>query len=128
MRRSGALVLTVVTACATGTVTTIDEDTPPGPSTTTTEAAPRPTFPHVPDFPDGPLDATTEEGLERLLSQAYTTEFDASNLVQVVEGGDIRAAWAIADLLRFYQTGPDCDELLRTSWPAVGRSSSKAWL
>ncbi len=123
MRRSGALVLAVVTACATGTVTTADptstttsptttEGVAPGPSTTTTEAAPRLTFPPAPDFPEGPLDATTEEGLERLLSQVYTREFDASNLVRVVEGGDIRAAWAIADLLRFYQTGPDRDELL----------------
>ncbi len=124
MRRSGALVLAMVTACATGTVTTtdstdtagspntIDEDNPPGPSTTTTQAGPRPTFASAPDFPSGPLDPTTEEGLERLLSQIYTREFDASNLLQVVEGGDIRAAWAIADLMRFYQTGPNRDELL----------------
>ncbi len=127
MRRFGALVLAVTTACATGSVaTTIDPTsttvTSTGPAstesgaldqtTTTTRAVPPPTFPPAPDFPDGPLDATTEEGLESLLSNLYTREFDASYLVQVVKGGDIRAAWATADLLRFYQTGPERDELL----------------
>jgi hypothetical protein len=127
MRRFGVLVLAVTAACATGSVaTTIDPTsttvTSTGPAstesgaldqtTTTTRVVPPPTFPPAPDFPDGPLDATTEEGLESLLSNLYTREFDASNLVQVVKGGDIRAAWVTADLLRFYQTGPERDELL----------------
>lgn len=125
MRRLAAIVLTVATACGTavditsdpGDSTTTSGDpgssitTAPS-STTTIEPAPPPTFPPAPAFPDGPLDPTTEKALENLLSDVYTREFDTSNLVQVVDGGDIRVAWAIADLLRFYQTGPDRDELL----------------
>jgi len=116
--------LFLITACAGGVGQTTGADpqtstsTTPSASvttlspTTTVEDAPPPTYPPAPDFPDGPLDPTTEEGLATLLTGIYTREFDASNLVQVVEGGDIRAAWAIADLMRFYQTGPDRDELL----------------
>ncbi len=135
MRRFGAVVLAGATACATGTVatttdstssvapptsSTITEDNTSGRSTTTTEAGPPPTFPLPPAFPDGPLDPTTEEGLESLLGNIFTSEFDASNLVDVVDGGDVRAAWLIADLLRFYQGGPDRDELLRAYTQLTG--------
>lgn len=127
MRRVGAVVLVVATACATGTVasitdstssaasptsSTVTEDNTPGPSPTTTDAAPPRAFPLAPAFPDGPLAPKTEEGLQSLLSNVFTSEFDASNLVDVIEGGDVRAAWLIADMLRFYQDGPDRDELL----------------
>jgi Protein of unknown function (DUF3179) len=137
MKRAGALVLVVATACGTAidaaadpgasTTTAADPgasattgDNTPGLSPTTTDAAPPPTFPPAPAFPDGPLDTTTEDGLESLLSNVFTSAFDASNVAEVVDGGDIRAAWLIADLLRFYQGGPDRDELVRAFTQLTG--------
>lgn len=116
----GALVLVLVTACTTAAVDTTSQEptTTPTvaptvtPSTTTTQPAPPITFPPAPIVPDGPLEATTAEGLDDLLTGVFTEDFDASHLVTVVEGGDPRAAWVVADLLRFYQGGPIRDELI----------------
>ena len=123
MRRFGALALVVTTACGvvtaettTTTTTPQEADNSPAATTTTAETPPDPTpetdFPPAPEFSEGPLDPTTESGLTSLLTGVFTTDFDSGHLVKVVEGGDIRAAWLIADLLRFYQGGPIRDELL----------------
>ncbi len=136
MKRAGALVLVVVTACGTAIDATVDPgtstiaadpgasattaDNTSGPSTPTSDPAPPLTFPPAPAFPDGPLDTTTENGLESLLSNVLTSEFDASNVAEVVDGGDIRAAWLIADLLRFYQGGPEREELVRAFTQLTG--------
>ncbi|MEA1902351.1 MAG: DUF3179 domain-containing (seleno)protein [Actinomycetota bacterium] len=122
MKRLGAFILTLLTACTTAAVDT----TTPEPATTlapatTNPVSPVPTiaepaaptsYPPAPSVPVGPLNATTAEGLDALLDDVFTEEFDSSHLSQIVEGGDARAAWVIADLLRFYQTGPDRDELV----------------
>lgn len=124
MRRLGALLLVLVTACTTAAVdiTTSPQTTSPDPATTTSTVnapttepvaeQPPTTYPPAPDAPEGPLDPTTAEGLDLLLEEVFTQEFDSSHVNRVVDGGDPRAAWVIADLLRFYPTGPDRDELV----------------
>ena len=119
MRKLGVLALAITSACSGGadTATTLDTaDVSRAISTSTTEASPDSTsetvFPPPPAFPEGPLDPITEQGLSRLLTGVFTTEFDSGHLVKVVEGGDVRAAWLIADLLRFYQGGPNRDDLV----------------
>ena len=125
MRRLGALTLVLATACTAAAVDTTDSTpttTPPStapvttiPATSTTEPAtedPPATVPPAPVVPEGPLDATSAEGLDALIANIFSSEFDESNLVKIVEGGDPRVAWVIADLLRFYQGGPVRDELV----------------
>jgi len=118
------LALAVVTAC-TASVDPDAETTPtqdgstsssstvqePDPTTTTT-AAPPPTIPPSPEAPRGPLDPLAEEGLSLLLdSIILSDDFEADHLDTVVEAGDVRAAWLLADLMRFYQRGDPRDEL-----------------
>jgi hypothetical protein len=119
MRRLSLLALILLTACGgTAGVTTISESsllTTVSP-TADTDEAPEPTdsvtFPSVPEVNQGPLDATTQSGLDALLAEVFTPDFDATHLDTVIEGGDVRAAWVLADLLRFYQTGASRDELV----------------
>ena len=119
MKRSLALVLALLTACTTTTSeTTLADETntslgDAGSVTdTTTVPAPPVTFPPAPAAPTGPLDTTTEQGLVDFLETIFAGDFDGAHLVKVVEGGDVRAAWLLADLMRFFQTGPIRDELL----------------
>ena len=100
MWKAGTAALAFIAACTTITVDTT--------STTTTVATTTTSQP----LPAGPLEATTRSGLDELLDDAFTDDFDITYLTRVVEGGDLRAAWVISDLLRFYQTGPPRDELV----------------
>ena len=121
MRRSLVVMLGLVAACAS-TTSVIESTDAADPSTTsrrdesttTTEppAAPPVTFPPAPTFPDGPLDPRTEEGVVGLLDSVFANDFDGAQLVKLLDGGDPRAAWLLADLLRFLQTGPPRDELV----------------
>lgn len=127
MRRLPLVALAMATACTStvavdSTMTTEDSTTPgtenpPATSpatttTTTTETSPPVTFPPAPDAPTGPLDDRTQQGLERLLGSIFTSEFEPEHLEDVVEGGDVRAAWILADLLRFFQRGDPRDQLV----------------
>ena len=100
MWKAGTAALVFIAACTTTTVDTT--------STTTTVATTTTSQP----LPVGPLEETTRSGLDELLDDAFTDDFDITHLTRVVEGGDQRAAWVISDLLRFYQTGPPRDELV----------------
>jgi hypothetical protein len=125
MKRLGSIVLVLVTACTSAAVDTTNSPpttSPPAappettvPATSTTAAPedqPPTTYPPPPNAPEGPLDPTTAEGLDLLLEDVFTQEFDSSHVIKVADGGDPRAAWVIADLLRFYPTGPDRDEMV----------------
>jgi len=116
------LILTLLTACASipvaesspitsqpRTASTTTETT-----TTTRTAAPPTTFPPAPDVPTGPLDDQTEEGLVGLLDSIFNNDFDFAQTNKVVDGGDARAAWLLADLMRLFQTGPPREELVRS--------------
>lgn len=50
--------------------------------------------------------------IDQLLVDLYTTEWDFESVDDVVAVGDVRAGWLLADLMRFYQTGPAYEELI----------------
>lgn len=126
MGRLAALALALATACSAAVVDdspattevpviTGVEDTPStSPATTrrTRKASPPVTYPPAPEVPSGPLDDRTRRGLERLLGSIFTSQFEPEHLEDVVAGGDARAAWILADLLRFFQRGDPRDHLV----------------
>ncbi len=128
IERLSVIALVLVTACTSAGVSDSalpseppleteadDEPTSNGPTTTTTtpiESSAPVTYPPAPDAPTGPLDPRTEEGLERLLAGIFSDEFEPQHLREVVAGGDVRAAWILADLLRFFQRGDPRDHLV----------------
>jgi hypothetical protein len=68
-------------------------------------------FPPPPDTPDGPLPADVAASVDQLLDSVFSSDWDASAVDGLVDGGDPRTAWLIADLLRFYQTGAEMETL-----------------
>ena len=98
------------TASGSDTATT-HETADPAPQTITSEPEP-PALPPSPVVPVGPLDQGTQSDVTRLLENLYTAEWDVSIINDIVDAGDPRVGWLIADLLRFYQSGPETDELV----------------
>ena len=47
-----------------------------------------------------------------LLEDVFTSDFDSSAVEGLVQAGDVRAAWVLVDLLRFYQQGDHRDALV----------------
>ena len=115
----GVIVLALLaSACASATDTS--STSPPvsttAPTTTGGEASPIPNDPVVPvdsngdvigpapEAPDGPLDSGLVDSLERLwISLEISVDMDA--LAEVGSSGDVRVAWLISDMLRFFQSG-----------------------
>ena len=62
-------------------------------------------FPPPPELPPGAVDPAIQAAMEEFLDLALANTFETEVLERVVAGGDPRAAWFIADLLRFIQTG-----------------------
>ena len=131
------IALALTTACTSAATTdstsrsetsTSQRQTPPttdrGDTTTTTENRPPSTYPPAPEAASGPLETRTREGLDRLLGSIFTDEFEASHLQDVVEGGDVRAAWILADLLRFFQRGDPRDHLVSAFHQLTGVDGS----
>ena len=127
------MLLPLLTACAAATpapdpevdTTTGTTDspttTPAEPiGTTTTALSPPAAFPPAPQVSDGPLDPLTEAGRETLLDAICTNDFDFAQLTKIVDGDDARAAWLLADLMRFFQTGPPRDELVHSFTELTG--------
>ena len=119
MRRFFVISLTLITACSStvNVETSATEPLTPATSepaspTTTMTSQPPTTYPPAPIAPSGPLNPLTEEGLTGLLDSVFAGDTEGSHLIKVVEGGDVRASWILADLLRFFQQGPIRDELV----------------
>jgi Protein of unknown function (DUF3179) len=62
-------------------------------------------FPKAPEFPNGPLDVRISGELDALLNSILADTFDSEALQGASSGGDIRIAWFVADLMRFFQGG-----------------------
>ena len=58
-------------------------------------------FPSSPELPPGAVDPAIQAALQKFLDLALTGTFETEALEQVANAGDPRAAWFIADLLRF---------------------------
>lgn len=113
MRRLVSL-LVFATACTAGSgdTTTTSQDTSPGATGTVgTEVVPPPSGPievaPAPDIPDGEVDDAVHSALEDVLVGVQSGAFESESLDPVVAAGDPRAAWFLADLLRFVQTGQE---------------------
>jgi len=103
----------LVVACS-GSDAGPDRPASTSPSSPTTPAATvGNTYPPPPDVPERPLDPATVSAVDELLANVFTPEWDAAAVEQLVDGGDPRTAWLIADLLRFYQVGDDMETLTR---------------
>lgn len=136
MGRMSIIALVLTTACTSaantdstaGSGTSASQGLAPttsqGDITTTTEYRPPVTYPPTPAVPSGPLDPRTREGLERLLGSIFTDEFEVEHLQDVVGGGDVRAAWILADLLRFFQRGDPRDHLVSAFGDLTGVDGS----
>lgn len=100
MCRIWAAGLVVIAACATS-----------GETTTTADRGPS-QYPPSPPVPDGPVDPAVEDALTSRLDLVLSGDYFPDGLDLVVEGGDPRVSWFLADLLRFQQRGPVRDALV----------------
>ncbi|HSM44360.1 MAG TPA: DUF3179 domain-containing (seleno)protein [Acidimicrobiia bacterium] len=99
--------LILLVACASDSVEPAETSTQPAPVTTALESA----YPPAPETPDGPVDAGVEEAVDQVLAGVLTTDWEVDSVEGIVEAGDPRTAWLLADLLRFYQTGFETEGL-----------------
>jgi hypothetical protein len=97
-----AVALLIAVACTTSADPTSDLVPPPGV---------RRDSPPPPEVPDGDLDPSVQAELEGFLGLLLADAFEGEALDQVVEAGDPRPAWFIADLLRFIQSGRNASAL-----------------
>jgi hypothetical protein len=125
VRRGSAIVLMVamfvLTACATST----DEpdagaDSPDGIS----ERGPVFRYPPAPEAPAADLADAQEvrTAMVDLQAQLSVGEIDESALVDVVEHGDVRHAWYVADLMRFFGPGESGTEVVDAFEALTGTS------
>lgn len=114
---------TLILAACVGTDTE-PPTTTISPSTTTSETSSEPAtdsgFPPAPITPTGPLDPELSAAIEDQFSDAIRPSWDVSAVDALVEGGDPRTAWLIADLLRIYQTGEELNALTQAFTDLTG--------
>jgi hypothetical protein len=103
--------LMALVACAGDPVPAETTATSGGPTTSVGDDPLAGPYPPPPDVPTGPIDATLAAAIDELLEDIFTTDWDVGDIAAVVDEGDPRAAWLIADLLRFYQAADDSEEL-----------------
>ncbi|HUG09116.1 MAG TPA: DUF3179 domain-containing (seleno)protein [Acidimicrobiia bacterium] len=105
----------LLAACAAGDLDTGSTDTSGIDSTTlatvTGTTEPDPGAPAAPEVPSGPVGPAVEEAVDLLLTGVLTTDWDVGEVDGLVETGDPRTAWLLADLLRFYQHGDEVERL-----------------
>jgi len=61
-------------------------------------------LPVAPPVPTGPLDEDSVAALERVW-EAFTTQVDPADVIDIGDTGDARLAWLLSDVLRFFQGG-----------------------
>ena len=115
--------LVVVSACTssagTATSTTAADTTSTTVAATTTTNAPPQAeedepveYPAPPETPQGEAGPDLDRAVTGVLTNLFTQHWDPKSVEALVEVGDPRAGWLIADLLRFYQGGVARDELV----------------
>jgi hypothetical protein len=97
--------------------------TSPTSTTATDDTVSSSAYPPPPDFPEGPLDSGSAGAVDDLIADVFSTEWDVTAVDGLVDGGDPRTAWLIADLLRFYQTGPQLETLTQAFVDLTGAES-----
>ncbi len=84
---------------------TTSSTTPTGDLSSTITA---PTIPPAPRVAEGPLSDGLAESLEALIL-SLGTNVDREAIDRIGDSGDVRAAWVLADVLRFIQVGPSAE-------------------
>jgi hypothetical protein len=99
----------VVIACSAGVDEGASATAETG--TSTTPSSFDSAYPPGPESPEGPLDDDAAAAVDGLLAGLFTSNWDPGAVQSLVEAGDPRTAWLIADLLRFYQIGAEMETL-----------------
>lgn len=142
MRRQPAVVLFLVvgmfaTACAPGTDDAGTSRTDDVDSAAANERPPVFRYPPTPDAPAADVADAPEvrDAMDRLDTQLRVGAIDDAALADLVEYGDARHAWFVADLIRFFGPGENGTELVDafesltgTSIAADPDSERSAWL
>jgi hypothetical protein len=110
--RRRTLGLALAAALATAACATADVDGDGDTATSDTAAdtaadAPRFRYPPAPAAPpaDAPADAATRDAIDRIGAQLSAGEIDEQAVADLAESGDVRHAWYVADLMRFFGPG-----------------------
>lgn len=69
------------------------------------------------------MDPSVEEALAAMAATVFSTSFNTAHLEAVVDGRDARAAWVLADLLRFHQGAGTGGELIAAFTELTGAES-----
>ncbi len=105
----GVVVATLATACAGGA-----DDAGTGSTTAVTERPPVFRYPSAPVAPPAEVADASEvrAAMDRLDTQLAVGEVDEGALADLIEHGDARHAWYVADLMRFFGPGENGNELV----------------
>ncbi len=113
------------------------DDRPTSPMESPASATPtlNVSWPDPPAVPDGPLDPSVSEAVDRLIATILPRSLDRDALQVVAASGDARLAWFISDILRFLQGGTEEDALVEAFADLTGvdpsgddRFGRVAWL
>ncbi len=63
------------------------------------------------EVPEGPLPSAAAEAVDDVLEDVLSTDWDIGSVDALTQAGDVRTAWLITDLLRFYQVGEETETL-----------------
>ena len=96
-----------------------------GTNTATTPGDGPSAFDRAPVIPEGSPTPEVEAGVDRLLTNLYTTDWDMEAVRALADQGDARTAWVLADLMRFYQTG-SADEALVSAFARLTGAQPEA--
>ena len=107
MRPAFVVLVLTAAACSAGDAgpTASSASTPPPLETTTNYGT-------APPVPVQPPSAQVDAAVERVLDGVLTTDWDVESVGELADLGDARTAWLLADLMRFYQTGPPNEALI----------------
>jgi len=110
MRYVVVAVMLLLVACAGTEPMSTTTSTVPTPIETTSPRTTTQPF----DVPEGPLSPAAVAAVDGVLANVLTSDWDVSSVDALAGADDVRTAWLIADLLRFYQVGEETDALTET--------------
>ncbi|MBA2264158.1 MAG: DUF3179 domain-containing protein [Chloroflexi bacterium] len=126
-RTALASILVFASSCTadTGAVPGAD-DRPASPMESPALATPtlNVSWPDPPDVPDGPLDPSVSEAVDRLIATILPRSLDRDALQVVAASDDARLAWFISDFLRFLQGGTEEEALVEAFTDLTGVNPS----
>jgi hypothetical protein len=103
---------TDATAEATATVDPATTKAPPVASSSPIVGSDGVEFDPPPEYETGPTDPRLLAALDALFLDASTSAITAADVAAVADVGDVRAAWYLADLMRFISQGAVADALV----------------